>query len=115
VSLLRHALCAFTGAVTGLAAVAVHRSAFPGGLLLALVTTFAVAWALRHSGRPRTAGSYAAGWLVVFGAVFAGRPEGDYAVVADLAGFALIVAALLLAIVGVVAVAGGRGPDRRRP
>jgi len=52
---------------------------------------------------------------VVFGVVIAGRPEGDYAVVADLAGYALIAAALLLAIVGVVAVAGGRGPDRRRP
>jgi hypothetical protein len=83
--------------------------------VLALVTTFAVAWALRHSSRPRTAASYAAGWLVVFGAVFAGRPEGDYAVVADLAGYALMVAAVLLAVVGVIAVAGGRGPERRHP
>jgi hypothetical protein len=114
VTVLRHVLCALTGAVTGLAAVAVHRSAFPVGLLLALVTTFGVAWTLQRSSHPRTAGSYAVGWLLVFGAVFAGRPEGDYAVVADLAGYALMAAALLLAVVGVVAAAGGRDAERRR-
>ena len=112
---LRHALCALTGAVTALAAVAVHRSLFPVGLLLALVTTFAVAWQLKRSVRPRTAGSYAAGWLLVFVGVFAGRPEGDYAVVADLSGYALMVAAPLVGIVGLVAVAGPSRVGQRSP
>jgi hypothetical protein len=113
VTVLRHALCALTGAVTALAVVAVHRSLFPGGLLFAVVTTFGVAWVLRHSSRPRTAASYAVGWLLVFGVVFAGRPEGDYAVAADVSGYALMVSALLLGIVGVVAAAGGRSSERR--
>ena len=112
-TVLRHVGCALGGAATGLAAVTVHRSVFPLGLLLGLVTTFAAAWWLRASSRPRTAASYAAGWLVVLGAVVTGRPEGDYAIAADLAGYALMVAGLMLAVVGLVAVAGGRGAERR--
>jgi uncharacterized membrane protein len=112
VELLRHVLSALTGAATGLAAVTVHRSAFPLGLLLALVTTFAVAWRLLRSSRPRTAGSFVLGWLVVLGVVLAGRPEGDYAIAADLPGYALLAAGLVLVVVGLVAVAGGRRPER---
>jgi len=113
VSVLRHLLSVLTGAVTGLAAVAVHREIFPGGLLLALATTFGVVWWLLRSPWPRAAASFALGWLVVLGVVLTGRPEGDYAIAADLPGYALLAAGLVLVVAGLVAVAGGRGAESR--
>ena len=35
---------------------------------------------------PRTASSYALGWLAVFAVVVTGRPEGDFALAQDLRG-----------------------------
>lgn len=103
VTLLRHAGCLLLGVGVALAAAVVHRSAFPLGLLLALVTTFAVpSWLLR-SRRPRTAASYVAGWLAVFGVLLLGRPEGDFLVAGDVEGYALMAAAFGLLVVGVVA------------
>ncbi len=67
------------GALVALAAVWVHRSLFPLGLVLAVATTWAVPWRLLLSRWPRTAASYVAGWLALFGLVVAGRPECDYA------------------------------------
>ena len=109
-TLLRHAGCLLLGAAVALAALAVHRSAFPAGLVLGLVTTFAVAWWLVRSRRPRTAASYVVGWLAVLVLAALGRPEGDFALASDLEGYALLVAGLPLLLVGIVAVAGGRGP-----
>jgi Family of unknown function (DUF6113) len=111
VSLLRHLACVVLGALVALASVAVHRSVFPWGLLLALATTFAVPWWLLASPRPRTAASYVVGWLVLLALVVTGRPEGDYALASDLEGYSLMVAGMVLVLMGIVAFAGGR---RRR-
>ena len=100
--MLRHAAALLLGALVALASVAVHRSAFPLGLLLAVVTMYAVPWWLLRSTRPRTAATYVAGWLVVFGFVVTGRPEGDYAVAQDAQGLTLMLAGLGLVVVGVV-------------
>ena len=102
-----HASAALVGATVGFASVVVHRT----GVLqlpLGLVTTFAVAWALRISAVRRLATSYAAGWLIVFGYVLAGRPEGDYAVAGDLTGYLLIAAAFGMLVIGVSSL-GQRG------
>jgi hypothetical protein len=98
----RHAAALLLGALVALASVAVHRSAFPLGLLLAVVTTYAVPWWLLRSSRPRTAATYVVGWLVVFGFVVTGRPEGDYAIAQDVKGLTLMLAGLGLVVVGVV-------------
>jgi Family of unknown function (DUF6113) len=108
VSLLRHLGCVVVGALVALASVVVHRSAFPWGLLLALATTVAVPWWLLVSPWPRTAASYVVGWLVLLGFVVVGRPEGDYALASDLQGYSLMVAGMVLVLMGIVALAGGR-------
>jgi hypothetical protein len=99
-TVLRHLGCLVLGAAVALAAVAVHRSG-PLGLLLALAASALTVGVLSSSGRPRLATSYAAGWLVVFGAVVAGRPEGDYAVASDVDGYALMVTSLVVVVGGV--------------
>jgi Family of unknown function (DUF6113) len=99
---LRHAAALLLGALVALASVAVHRSAFPFGLLLAVVTTYAVPWWLLRSTRPRTAASYVAGWLVLFAGVVTGRPEGDFVMAQDVKGLTLMLAGLGLVVVGVV-------------
>jgi hypothetical protein len=91
-----------------LAAVTVHRGLFPFGLVLAVGTTYAVPWWLLRSRHPRTASSYVVGWLVMFGVVVTGRPEGDYALAQDLRGITLMVAGIGLVVVGVVGLTGGR-------
>jgi hypothetical protein len=108
VTVLRHAAALVLGAVVGLAAVVVHRSLFPLGLLLALAGTFAVAWWWQRSITPRAAATYAAGWFAVLLVVLLGRPEGDYAVAADIPGYALLAGGLLLVVVALVALVGGR-------
>jgi hypothetical protein len=108
VSLLRHLACLLVGAAVGLAAVLVHRSAFPFGLLLAVATSFAVPWWLLGSAKPRTAASYVVGWLVVLALVVAGRPEGDYALAGDVEGYTMLGAGFLLVVVGIVSLAGSR-------
>jgi hypothetical protein len=105
-AVLRHAGSALLGVLVALAAVGVHRSLFPLGLLLAVATTWAVPWRQLRSAWPRTAASYCAGWLAMFALVLAGRPEGDYAVAGDLAGYALMATGFLLVVVGIVALAG---------
>jgi hypothetical protein len=108
VTLLRHVGSFLLGLAVAVGAVAVHRSLPPLGLLLALLPTFAVPWWLLRSGRPRTAMSYAAGWLLVLGATVSGRPEGDYAVAGDLRGYGLVAAGFGLVAVAVASVANGR-------
>jgi len=103
---VRHLGAHLLGAVVALASVAVHREAFPIGAFLAIGTTFAVAWWLLRSRHPRTAATYVAGWLAVLAVVIAGRPEGDYALANDLAGYTLMGTGLLLVAVALVALTG---------
>jgi len=111
VALLRHAVCVVLGVLVALAAVGVHRSVPPWGLLLAVATTWAVPWRLLLSRWPGTAASYVVGWLGLFALVVVGRPEGDYALAGDLRGYSLMAAGFVLVVVGIVAVAGS---SRRR-
>ena len=105
---LRHLAALLVGVLVGVASVAVHRSAFPLGLVLATATTYAVPWWLLRSSAPRTATSYAVGWLVVLGVVVAGRPEGDFAIAQDLKGILLLVVGLGLVAVALAGITGGR-------
>ncbi|MGZ4470136.1 MAG: DUF6113 family protein [Nocardioidaceae bacterium] len=115
-TVVRHTLALLLGAATGLAAVLVHRMAvqrLPFGLVLAVAATLATAWMLRRSAFPRLAMSYGVGWWLVFGLVLAGRPEGDYAIAADVDGFVLIGTAFAVVFLAVTALTA-RPPDVRR-
>ena len=92
------------GAATGVAAVAVHATAW--GWPLAVGAALAVAFALPPVwwGRPVFCGAWAA---TVF-ALSAPRPDGDYVVSGDLAGYGLLVVAVLMVLVGVATLARGR-------
>ena len=105
-SVVRHAGCVLLGMLVALGAVAVHRSSFPSGLLLALATTWAVPWWLRLSRWPATVASYVVGWLALFALVVMGRPEGDYVLAGDLPGYALMAGGFVLIVVGVVSIGG---------
>jgi len=109
---LGHLAALVAGAVVGLAAVLVHRETFPLGLVLAVAASFALPIRLLWSRRPRTAATYAAGWLAVLGLVVAGRPEGDFAIAADVPGWSFLVAGFLMVAVGLVSLtrSGGRDP-----
>jgi hypothetical protein len=63
-----------------------------------------------RSRRPRTGASYALGWLAVLIVVTLGRPEGDFALVSDLEGYALLFAGFPLVFVGVLSLAAGTAP-----
>ena len=106
---LSHVAALVVGVLVAVATVAVHRSAFPLGLLLGVVTSYAVPWWLLRGRNPRTASSYALGWLAVFAVVVAGRPEGDFALAQDLRGLLLMAAGVGLVVVAVVGLTGGRG------
>lgn len=110
-TLLRHGVALVLGLLVALAAVAVHHSAFPFGLLLAVATSIASAWWLLRSRHPRTAASYVVGWLAMLGVLVAGRPEGDYALGQDLPGYTLVLAGVALVVVGLAGFTGGRGPS----
>ncbi len=95
--MLRHVAVAVLGGGVALSAVAVHRTiglGLPLGLLLAYTGSLGTAWWLRTSRRPRLAVSYAGGWLVVVGLAMLGRPEGDYALAADVRGYLMSGASL---------------------
>lgn len=111
-TLLRHAACLVLGGVVGLAALLVHRDAFPLGLVLAVVTTLALSWWLVRSSHPRTGASYSLGWLGVLAVAVIGRPEGDFVVASDVAGYALLGCAFGEVAAAVVSLAnpGGRRP-----
>lgn len=81
------------GAVVGLAAVAVH--AYWWGLLLAVAAGVAGVLAL-PAGLARVA--YVVGWLVPVGLAVVPRPEGDYAIAGDLAGYTLLGVCVVLVI-----------------
>ena len=115
--MLRHLGAAVLGLAVALAAVDVHRigpSGLPWGLVLAAAASAATAWWLRGSRAPRTAASYGAGWLVLFTVVVIGRPEGDYALAADLRGYAMMVLALVVVAISVSSLAA-RSPESGPP
>ncbi|MGZ4776852.1 MAG: DUF6113 family protein [Oryzihumus sp.] len=115
--MLRHLGATLLGATVALASVADHRfaaGALPWGLLLAITASAGAAWRLRSSRYPRTATSYGAGWLVLFSLVVLGRPEGDYAIASDLAGYAMMALALVVVALAVSPLAA-RTPDSELP
>ncbi len=97
------------GAVTALASIAVHRSGLLW-LVLAVVVSIGVGLVLRGTAWPRLASTYCLGWLVLFGIAIVGRPEGDYALASDAAGYTLTVVAFVLVLLGVTALPGRRPP-----
>lgn len=103
---MSYLLTALLGAAVALASLATHRSGVPL-LVLAAVASLAAAWALRGTARPSLAASYSFGWLVIFGVAATGRGEGDYVLAADVAGYTLVAAALLLVVIGVTSLRGG--------
>ena len=92
------------GAATGLAAVAVHATAW--GWPLAVVCVLVVALALPPSwwGRP----VFCAAWAATVFVLSAPRPDGDYLVSGDLAGYALLLVAVVIVLVGVATLVSGR-------
>lgn len=96
------------GFVVGLAAVALHARGW--GLGLAVVATLAALVALPPGLWSRCA--YAAGWIVALALAVIPRPEGDYAVASDVAGYVLIGLGLVLVVGALATLPVGR---RRTP
>ena len=67
--------------------------------------SIAAAWLLRTGVVPRSAAAYCLGWVLVIGFAVAGRPEGDFAVAGDLAGYTLMGTGLVLVVLGVASLA----------
>ena len=114
---LRHGGALLLGAAVALAAVADHRFAtagVPWGLALACVSSVLTCWWLRGSGHPRTATSYGAGWLVLFTVVVLARPEGDYALAADVPGYTMLALGLVVVAVSVSSLFA-RSPENEPP
>ena len=100
-------VAALIGAATAVAALAVHRSG-PAWLALAVAASVAVAWGLRATGTPRLGAAYCLGWLVVLGFAFAGRPEGDYVLAGDTAGYVMMATGFALVVLGITSLGHGR-------
>lgn len=94
------------GAATSYAAVLLHTRWWGLGLGLAACACALVALPGRWWGRL----AFAVGWVVVVGVASVPRAEGDYLVGADPAGYALLVATLVVVIGSLVTL----GPPRRR-
>lgn len=108
---MRHLAALPLGSAVALAAVLVHRS----GLLvlaLAVVTSLVTAAALRRGTRPSLASAFCLGWVAMLGLVLAGRPEGDWAIGSDLAGYTLMGTALAMIALGVAGLSGRGSPGR---
>lgn len=103
---------ALVGTGTAVAAIAVHRSG-AAWLALAVTASFGVAWALRSTDTPRLGAAFCLGWLVALGFAIAGRPEGDYVLAGDAAGYALMATGFGLVVLGVTSL--GRGPAGSGP
>jgi hypothetical protein len=100
------------GAVTGLAAVALHERWW--GLLLALVATAATLTALPPGWWSRLA--FALGWTGLVGWLVNPRPEGDYAISQDGPGYTLLGVALVVLLVGLATLPRPAArPRRARP
>lgn len=94
------------GAATAVAAIAVHRSG-PGWLALAVAASLGTAWALRSTGTPRLGSAYCLGWVAVLGVALAGRPEGDYVLAGDTAGYVMMATGFALVVLGITSLGSG--------
>ncbi|MEU7022691.1 DUF6113 family protein [Streptomyces sp. NPDC046203] len=73
-----YVLLVVLGALVGIAGSLVQAAWFPGGVLLALLASFAVFYGgLRATGTQLGVLSAGAGWLVAIVLLSLGRPEGD--------------------------------------
>lgn len=96
------------GAVVGVASVALHQLWW--GLLLGIVAPGVTLVALTPGwGRL----PFALGWIAVVGYLTVPRPEGDFVIGDGVAGYALIAAAMVFLVSGLVTIPRGR-PDRGR-
>jgi disulfide bond formation protein DsbB len=107
------ALLALLGAGSGIAAALLHQRWW--GLALGLLAGVAVTVAVPAGWSRRV--SWTAGWLVAVGLAASRRPEGDYVVPGNAAGYALLIASLVLAVVAMVTVPSPRkgGPRPADP
>lgn len=85
------------GAATAVAVVAVHGR--PWGLLLGLAATVATTLVLPRGWWSRLA--FVLGWAAVVGYASVTRPEGDYLIAANVAGYTLLAMAFGLIVLGV--------------
>ena len=97
-------LSLLSGAASGLAAVAVHSTAW--GWPLAVGCVLVVAGALPPSwwGRP----VFCAAWAATVFALSMPRPDGDYLVSGDVAGYGLLLVAVVVVLIGLTALVRGR-------
>lgn len=105
-----HIAAGLLGIAVSVATVGVHRTAVgpvPVGLLVGAGASLTMAWALRSTHVPLAA-AYALGWLLPLGLAFVGRPEGDFVVLGDAAGYALAVVGVAMVVVGITSL---RAPD----
>jgi hypothetical protein len=102
-------LLALLGAASGVAAALLHQRWW--GLVLGLLAGAAVTVAVPAGWSRRV--SWTAGWLVAVGLAATRRPEGDYVVPGNVAGYALLVGSLVLAVVAMVTVPSPRKGGRR--
>ncbi|MBZ5740081.1 DUF6113 family protein [Nocardioides mangrovi] len=97
------------GAVTGIAAVAVHDRVW--GFVLAAAATVVTTLALPPGWWSRLA--FAIGWVAMVGWLTIPRPEGDYLISQDWQGYSVLGIALLLPIVAVGTLPRPRPRDPR--
>ena len=97
--------CALLGMVVSACTVLLHG--YWWGMLLGLVTTAATMVALPGGWWARL--PFAAGWAAVLTAVTPERPEGDFLVAGDVAGYGLLAAGIVVFAAGFV---GLRAPRR---
>lgn len=97
------------GLATGVATVALHATWW--GLLLGLVASFSTLLALppRWFTRP----TFGGGWVVPVALGAGRRPEGDYLIAADPAGYLLLAATLALIVMAVLGAATARRSEKR--
>jgi Family of unknown function (DUF6113) len=100
---------ALVGVVVGLAAGVVHRQAvrpadvlLPWGLVLALVTMFAVTVVAGRIAQGPGAIGVAVGWAVTLLLLQQVRPEGDYVFASDFLGNAYVFGGMLTIVLAVV-------------
>ncbi len=92
------ALLLAAGLASGVATVALH--ALGWGLALAVAAVAVTLYALPAGWWSRL--PFALGWVGMVGWLVAPRPEGDYAIGSDLAGYTLIAVALVVLVLALV-------------
>ena len=95
-----------SGAGTALATVAVHQSWW--GLLLGLTATGATVAGIGRGWTTRL--PFGVGWAGTVAWLAPGRPEGDYLIGSDVAGYAVLAAALVVVVWSVATLPRPGGP-----